>query len=64
MTKSSRQRQKFKYLENKKSFYNEIKNIFHYFKRAFIELNQIFFFLGGGGGGGGGESRTLSIPLV
>ena len=60
MTKSSRQRQKFKYLENKKSFYNEIKNIFHYFKRAFIELNQIFFL----GGGGGGESRTLSIPLV
>ena len=59
MTKSSRQRQKFKYLENKKSFYNEIKNIFHYFKRAFIELNQIFFW-----GGGGGESRTLSIPLV
>ena len=47
MTKSSRQRQKFKYLENKKSFYNEIKNIFHYFKRAFIELNQIFFFGGG-----------------
>ena len=27
--------QKFKYLENKKSFKGEIKNIFHLFKRAF-----------------------------
>ena len=29
MTKKSRQ--KFKYLENKKSFEDEIKNIFHHF---------------------------------
>ena len=33
MTKMSRQ--KFKYLENKKSFWSEIKNIFHHFKRVF-----------------------------
>ena len=33
MTKKSRQ--KFKYLENKKSFWGEIKSIFHYFQRAF-----------------------------
>ena len=28
-------RQKFKYLENKRSFYDEPKSIFHLFKRAF-----------------------------
>ena len=28
-------RQKFKYLENEKRFYGEIKSIFHHFKRAF-----------------------------
>ena len=28
-------RQKFKYLENEKSFYCEIKSIFHFFKKAF-----------------------------
>ena len=33
MTKNSRQ--KFKYLENDKSFWGEIKSIFHYFYRAF-----------------------------
>ena len=33
MTKKSRQ--KFKYLENKKSFWDEIKSIFHHFQRAF-----------------------------
>ena len=33
MTKKSRQ--KFKYLENEKSFYGEIKSIFHFFKKAF-----------------------------
>ena len=33
MTKKSRQ--KFKYLENDKSFYGEIKSVFHLFKRAF-----------------------------
>ena len=32
-------RQKFKYLENKKSFYVEIKSIFHHFKRAFCSQN-------------------------
>ena len=35
-------RQKFKYLENKKSFWDEIKSIFHYFWRAIIKKN--FFF--------------------
>ena len=33
ITKKSRQ--KFKYLENKKSFQQEIKSIFHHFKKAF-----------------------------
>ena len=37
-------RQKFKYLENEKSFYNEIKSIFHQFWRAVIETNKKFFF--------------------
>ena len=32
-------RQKFKYLENKKSFWGEIKSIFHPFYRAFICQN-------------------------
>ena len=32
-------RQKFKYLENKKSFYVEIKSIFHHIKRAFCSQN-------------------------
>ena len=40
MTKQSRQ--KLKYLENDKSFYDEIKSIFHHFVRAFIEIKQIF----------------------
>ena len=42
MTKKSRQ--KFKYLENEKSFYDEIKNIFHHFWRAIIEANNKIFF--------------------
>ena len=33
ITKNSKQ--KFKYLENKISFYFEIKSIFHHFQRAF-----------------------------
>ena len=37
-------RQKFKYLENEKSFYDEIKSIFHQFWRAIIEANKQFFF--------------------
>ena len=36
MTKKSRQ---FKDLENRKSFSDEIKSIFHHFYRAFIEAN-------------------------
>ena len=47
-------RQKFKYLDNEKSFYDELKSIFHHFQSAFIEANKTFFFLWGGGGGGGG----------
>ena len=38
MTKKSRQ--KFKYLENEKNFQDEIKSIFHHFKKAFIEENK------------------------
>ena len=38
MTEKSRQ--KFKYLENKKTFSNEIKSIFHHFWKA---NNKIFF---------------------
>ena len=46
--------QKFKYLENEKSFYDEIKSIFHHFSRAFTEANEKKFFLEG-------ESPTLKI---
>ena len=42
MTKISRQ--KFKYLENEKSFQDETKSIFHHFERAFIEANKNNFF--------------------
>ena len=31
--------QKFKYLENEKSFKDEIENILHHFQRAFSEAN-------------------------
>ena len=41
MTKKSRQ--KFKYYENKKSYYDEIKSIFHHFYRAFIGSNKTIF---------------------
>ena len=41
MTKKSRQ--KFKYLENKKSFSDEIKSNFHNFQGAFIEANKTIF---------------------
>ena len=41
-------RQKFKYFENEKSFYDEIENIFHHFWRAIIKANKkISFFLYG-----------------
>ena len=33
-------RQKFKYPENRKSFEDEIKSIFHHFYKAFIEVNK------------------------
>ena len=36
-------RQKFRYLENEKSFQDEIKSIFH-FERTFIEGNKKKFF--------------------
>ena len=38
--------QKLKYLENKESFYDEMKNIFHHFYSAFIEANKVMFFDG------------------
>ena len=45
-------RQKFKYLENEKSFEDKIKGIFHRFWRAIIEENYNKNFLEG-------ESPTL-----
>ena len=42
--------QKFKYIENKESFENEIKSIFLYFQRDFIK-NKLMFLEG--------ESPTL-----
>ena len=41
-------RQKFKYLENEKSFYDEIKTIFHHLWRAIIEANKNIFLEGEG----------------
>ena len=41
MTKKSRQ--KLKYLENEKSFWDEIKSIFYHFWRVIIEVNKKFF---------------------
>ena len=38
MTKISRQ--KSKHIETEKSFYDEIKSIFHHFQIAFIEANR------------------------
>ena len=49
-------RQKFKYIENKKSFEDEIKSIFHYFGRAIIEANQKDFLEG--------QSPTLTNSRV
>ena len=43
---SRKTRQKCKYLENKKSFKDEIKIIFHQFYRAFIEANKTSFLEG------------------
>ena len=53
MTKKSRQ--KFKYLENKKSFSDEIKSSFYHFKRFSTEQIKQFFLEG--------ESLTLSHDL-
>ena len=38
--------QKFKYLENEKSFYDEIKRIFHHFWKATNDGNKNFFLKG------------------
>ena len=46
-------RQKLKYIENEKSFQDEIKSTSHHFWRAIIETNNKKWFLGG-------ESPTLS----
>ena len=56
MPKNSRQ--KFKYIENEKSFWDEIKSIFHQFWRAVIEANNKIFFEG--------ESPTLTtnVPII
>ena len=37
-------RQKFKYLENEKSFKDELKSIFRHFWRVIIETNKKNFF--------------------
>ena len=50
MTKKSRQ--KFKYLENEKRVYDEIKSIFNHFWRAIIEESKKYFLEG--------ESPTLT----
>ena len=44
-------RQKFKYIENKKSFKDEINSVFHHFQKDFIEANTKIFLEG--------ESLTL-----
>ena len=49
---NKKSRQKVKYLENEKSFKDEIKSIFHHFLKAFIEANKAIFLEG--------ESRTLN----
>ena len=47
---------KFKYLNNEQSFSDEIKGIFHYFQRAFIEVNKESFLEG--------ESPILNNDIV
>ena len=42
MTKKSRQKLKY-LLKNEKRFYDEIKSVFHHFRRTIIEANNIFF---------------------
>ena len=48
-------RQKFKYLENEKSFQDKIKSIFYQFRRAIIEAKKFFL---------EGESPTLKMSKV
>ena len=48
---TKKSRQKFRYLEKEKSSSDEIKGIFHHFKRVFSDVNQIYFLEG--------ESPTL-----
>ena len=45
MTKmSKKKKKKIRHLENGKSFSDEIKSIFHHFKRAFVEASKKKFF--------------------
>ena len=44
MTKKARL--KFQYLENEKSFQDEIKMLIHHFQRAFFEVSKTFFLEG------------------
>ena len=39
---TTKSRQKFKYLENKKRFYDEMKNIFLHVERAFMKVKKFF----------------------
>ena len=41
---TTKSRQKFKDLEDENTFQDEIKSIFHYFQKAFIEANKNIFF--------------------
>ena len=49
--------QKFKYLDNERTFQDEIKRIFHHFQRVFIEPNKKKNTLEG-------ESPTLNSDYV
>ena len=51
--RGQKSRQKFKYLENEKSFEDEIKSIFHLFWKAISEANNKVFW--------GDDSLTVSI---
>ena len=51
---NKKSRQKIKYLENKKSFLDEIKHIFHHFKGLSLEKIKHYFF-----GRGESDSKTF-----
>ena len=53
---TKKSRQKFKCLENEKRFEDEVKNIFHYFKKVSLKQTKQFFLTG--------ESPTLSSILL